>query len=196
MPPGDLKLRQSQRALLKRPIGSLIPGSGDAAWRGVLEAVSKLKPKAIVAVGDETSMLFARKEFGADLYVVDGAVMRKRVAGEVFKAKKVLRLRNPPGSISGKAWETVRKGLSIGGGAAILVEGEEDLLALVAVLEAPLGSLVFYGQPGEGLVAVQVTEAKKEELRKIVDGMEGAGRIRRKREGNVFQRPEWQHGAR
>jgi hypothetical protein len=169
---GDLKLRQSQRALLKRPIGTLIPGRGDAAWQGVLNLVSKLKPRTIIAVGDETSRLFEGRGLGADLYIIDGAIMRKKVSDRSLTAHRRLALRNPAGFISSEAWETVSKGLSIGGGAMIYVDGEEDLLALVAVLEAPLGSLVFYGQPDEGLVAVPVTEAKKSEVRKIIDGME------------------------
>jgi len=53
-----------------------------------------------------------------------------------------------------------------------LVEGEEDLLTIVAVLCAPENSLVVYGQPHEGIVVVKVTEKTRETMRHIVDAME------------------------
>jgi len=172
MPLDDLKLRPDQRALLKEPMGVLIPGSGDPVWKGVKNLISELKPKLIVAVGDETSKLFADRDLSADVYIVDGNVMRKKIKALKIQAPKRFELQNPAGFISSKAWDVISQSLSIGGGVVIDVDGEEDLLTLVAVLEAPLGSVVFYGQPGKGLVAVPVTEAKKEEFSKIVKGME------------------------
>ena len=53
----------------------------------------------------------------------------------------------------------------------VLVEGEEDLLTLAAVLCAPLGSLVVYGQPREGIVVIKVTELMKETVRGLVEAM-------------------------
>ena len=38
----------------------------------------------------------------------------------------------------------------------IVVEGEEDLATLPAILYAPPGSVVVYGQPDEGSVLVKV----------------------------------------
>lgn len=38
----------------------------------------------------------------------------------------------------------------------MIVDGEEDLLTLVAMAVAPLGSFVIYGQPREGVVLVEV----------------------------------------
>ncbi len=54
----------------------------------------------------------------------------------------------------------------------ILVAGEEDLLTLAAVWLAPLGSLVVYGQPHQGVVTVEVTAQKKREAEKIFGLME------------------------
>jgi len=36
------------------------------------------------------------------------------------------------------------------------------------VLSAPLGSAVVYGQPGEGLVLVEVTEPKRREFEMLL----------------------------
>ena len=46
----------------------------------------------------------------------------------------------------------------------LVVDGEEDLLALPAIAYVPLGNVVFYGQPQEGLVQVIVTKEKKQEV--------------------------------
>jgi len=53
----------------------------------------------------------------------------------------------------------------------VLVEGEEDLLTIVAVLCAPEGSVVLYGQPGEGAVLIEVNRAAKKAFRELVASM-------------------------
>jgi uncharacterized protein (UPF0218 family) len=53
--------------------------------------------------------------------------------------------------------------------AKIIVEGEDDLATLPAVLTAPIGSIVAYGQPNEGMILVEVDEQKKREFRKLFD---------------------------
>jgi len=72
----------------------------------------------------------------------------------------------------------------------IFVRGEEDLAALPAILLAPEGSVVLYGQPDEGVVFVSITKSKKEEildlLDKIISGQEDRSNlidIRRKFNG-------------
>jgi hypothetical protein len=42
----------------------------------------------------------------------------------------------------------------------ILVKGEEDLAVIPAAILAPPGSLVFYGQPGEGVVICEVDRVR------------------------------------
>ena len=53
----------------------------------------------------------------------------------------------------------------------IFVDGEEDLLAIPAVLESPDNALVVYGQPSEGLVVVTVSPQTKSDVRKIMNRM-------------------------
>ena len=52
----------------------------------------------------------------------------------------------------------------------IVVDGEEDLLALPAIALAPLTSVILYGQPDEGLVIVKVDEG----IRSIATKMLGS----------------------
>ena len=67
-----------------------------------------------------------------------------------------MKLVNSPGTISAASWEVIAEALRIGN-SAVVVEGEEDLLVLVAVSVAPFLSLVVYGQPNVGIVLVRVS---------------------------------------
>jgi uncharacterized protein (UPF0218 family) len=168
----ELWLLPPQREFLKRPLGALIPGRGDEAWGRAIGMMSELRPRKVISVGDETSGLFLDHGGSADVYIVDGLVKRERLTSDPLQAKEGLWLDNPAGRIVREAWEVVGRAISMGGGIVVKVRGEEDLLTLVAILEAPSGSLVFYGQPGEGLVAVNVTASKKREIERFVEAME------------------------
>jgi hypothetical protein len=81
-----------------------------------------------------------------------------------------LTLFNAQGSINSASWDVIDQAIKIGN-SAVIVEGEEDLLALVAISVAPEGSLVVYGQPNEGIVLVNVTSQKKREIADILARM-------------------------
>jgi uncharacterized protein (UPF0218 family) len=51
---------------------------------------------------------------------------------------------------------------------SLVIQGEEDLLTLPAILLAPLNSFVFYGQYKTGMICVTVTEEKKNEIVGII----------------------------
>jgi len=53
----------------------------------------------------------------------------------------------------------------------IIVEGEEDLATLPAILYSPPGSAVVYGQPNEGSVLVDVTAEKKLHIEELMKRM-------------------------
>ena len=87
---------------------------------------------------------------------------------------KILNSDNPPGQISKSAWLTIKNELlylkknSLNKDSlplsVLVIKGEEDLLVLPAILEAPIGSFVLYGQPpmindgSSGIVLIKVTE--------------------------------------
>ncbi len=87
-------------------------------------------------------------------------------------------IRNPAGYITKTLIDTVRKAykryIQEGKRQLIKVIGEDDLSGIPAILLAPLGSIIIYGQPayseslaGEtdgGIVVVEVTEEKKRDL--------------------------------
>jgi len=50
----------------------------------------------------------------------------------------------------------------------IEVNGEEDLTTVALALNLPLGSLIYYGQPDEGLMKLEVTERIKDDFYQIL----------------------------
>jgi uncharacterized protein (UPF0218 family) len=98
--------------------------------------------------------------------------MRKPVKPQTFVSKTLVKVKNPPGTITEEAIEAVRSALEGKKQIHLLVEGEEDLLTLIAVLYAPENALVIYGQPLEGIVIVKVTREKKADAARILKLME------------------------
>ena len=89
-----------------------------------------------------------------------------------MNAYQTLHLKNPPGTITDEAWFVIKEALSGKGLTKVLVDGEEDLLTLVAVLSAPKNSFVVYGQPHKGIVIIKVTEETRKKMRYILESME------------------------
>ncbi len=87
-------------------------------------------------------------------------------------AEKVVHVKNPPGTITEEAITAIREALESDKHVHVIVDGEEDLLTLIAVLYAPERSLVVYGQPNEGIVIVKVTPEKKADAAEILKAME------------------------
>jgi len=159
-----LKLTEEGRDFLKRPLGALFRDINSAA-----EALNKLHPIKLISVGDAVTSELISFGIKPDTIVVDFNVMRSPVKEEMkikienFNAKSV-KVKNPPGAIT----EELRMALEIDPPVKIIVDGEEDLAALQAVIAAPVGSVVAYGQPNEGIVLVEVTEEKKEEFQGLL----------------------------
>ncbi|MGW8288847.1 MAG: GTP-dependent dephospho-CoA kinase family protein, partial [Candidatus Bathyarchaeia archaeon] len=105
------------------------------------------------------------------LSITDNKRMRKRLKPRVFAGTNVVHVKNPQGTITEEAIAAIREALESDGPIHIIVDGEEDLLALVAILYAPEKSLVIYGQPYEGVVVVEATSEKKTETMEILKAM-------------------------
>jgi len=136
------------------------------------ELVEREKPSKIISVGDVVSESMAKRGIFPQVMIVDNRVMRESIAPIVVEANQTLHLKNPPGTLTDEAWSIMQEALRQGQRTKVVVDGEEDLLALVAVLCAPENSLVVYGQPREGVVVVKVTEKTKGIMRGIVELME------------------------
>jgi uncharacterized protein (UPF0218 family) len=165
-------LTPTLRERLKSPLGLLIQGSFDETMKKLKELIEKETPSAVISVGDAVSDSITRHGISLQVLIVDNKVMRTPIHPIAVDADQTLHVKNPPGTLAEETWAVVRKALGGKGQTKVLVEGEEDLLTLVAVLCAPENSLVVYGQPHEGIVVVKVTEKTREKVRGIVDAME------------------------
>ena len=165
-------LTDELRKELKKPQGLLIAGPLEKTMKRLKELIAEEKPSAVVSVGDVVSRDLIEYGVSLNVLVVDNKVMRKKITPIQVKASQTLRLKSPAGTLTEEAWIVMREALGKKRQTRVLVDGEEDLLTLVAVLCAPENSLVIYGQPQKGIVAVRVTEQKKEHIRQIVEAME------------------------
>jgi len=167
-----LVLPAELRRELKAPLGKLITGSPEETMRKLEDLINKEKTAMIVSVGDVVSESMAKSGISVHLAIVDNRVMRQPRKPIALEADKTLHVKNPPGTITREAWLAVKEALKQNLPTKIVVDGEEDLLTLVALLHAPLNALVVYGQPYEGIVAIKVTQQKRQKAHRIVEAMQ------------------------
>ncbi|MGB9740408.1 MAG: GTP-dependent dephospho-CoA kinase family protein [Candidatus Bathyarchaeia archaeon] len=160
------------RTKLKKPLGILIQGSFNETMAHIKDIIESEKPSAVISVGDTVSKNLVENGIIPKLAIVDNKVMRKKTVPVAIPAEKTLTTANPAGTITEEAITTIKKALQCGSNVKILVNGEEDLLALIAVLNAPQNSLIIYGQPHQGVVVIKVTEEKRREIAEILKAME------------------------
>jgi GTP-dependent dephospho-CoA kinase len=159
------------RIKLKVPFGILIKGSPAQTMAKMKEILEKDKPPKLVSVGDTVSKNLIENKLTPDMVVIDNMCMRKKLPPSEFHGKAVY-VKNPAGTVTDEAVLELKKALESPEPIRIIVEGEEDLLVLVAVLYAPENSLIIYGQPYEGIVVVKSTLQKKAEAASFLKAME------------------------
>lgn len=156
-----MRLTPALRRKLKKPLGRICK-----------KAVKRGK---IIAVGDIASYELIQMGITPNLMVYDYRVKRRPVSKEVKRALDAVgyttyKIKNPRSTLQDEAWVAMAEGLRKN--SKIIVSGEEDLLTLPAVLLAKNGSRVFYGQPGKGMVLIEVNAKTKKKVKKLVDEME------------------------
>ena len=133
--------------------------------------VEKEKPTKIITVGDRVTQDLTSNQLFPDVLIIDNRVMRKEITPISATAENNMNVQNPPGTITDEAWQAIETAMRESKRTKITVDGEEDLLTLVAVLAAPENSLVFYGQPHEGIVAVKATVETKQKIQNMIEEM-------------------------
>jgi uncharacterized protein (UPF0218 family) len=164
-----MPLSPKDAQLLKQPFGALVPDKDVTKQK----LSSMLKgAKKVIAVGDATTERLVGFEIIPDIAVIDGRERRsKRTLPSGYQARE-LRCANPAGVISKGAVKILQDAMQMPPPVRVLVDGEEDLLALPVFAMAPEGSAVMYGQPLEGLVVVEITPGKQKRARDLMDRIE------------------------
>ena len=165
-----LILNPESRSEFKKPIGVLYPSLNDA--KEFIE--SKYPDELLISVGDVTTQNLQKAGLIPHLGIIDNVVERKPATYDVVYDNVTLNVKNPPGVITDELQEAIRKAFQLiktGFKVLILVDGEEDLAAIPSALMAPSGSLILYGQPGEGLVVCEVDKVINK-VKKLKDKLE------------------------
>ncbi len=162
------------RSKFKEPLGTLIRGSFSETMNKLEEIVKKDKPPKIISVGDIVSENLHKHQIIPQLAITDNKSMRKAIKPLSFPSKSLVKVKNPQGTITEEAIFAIQDALKGDSQIHLLVDGEEDLLTLIAVLYAPKNALVIYGQPFEGIVIVKATPEKKADIKRMLKAMETA----------------------
>jgi len=155
----------------RRPFCVLLRGTFSETMKQLSALVKKEKPSIVISVGDTVSKNLHKHGINPQLSITDNKSLRRRVKPATFASKRVFHAKNPQGTITEESIKTVQDALQVNMGVHVIVDGEEDLLTLIAVLYAPEDALVVYGQPHEGIVVVTVTAEKKAEARALLEAM-------------------------
>ena len=139
-------------------MGELFEGPEDApevALSAMLEALPD-NHGAIVAVGDVTVKGLMDMGVLPDIAFVDGQTKRQALDASLLVPGDSFPLRNsvvnPPGQLTPALLDVVRWSLKQDEAVLIEVDGEEDLAPMFVLATAPLGTIIVYGQPRQGVV--------------------------------------------
>lgn len=159
------------RAKLKEPFGTLIQGSFAETMNKIKNLVETEKPIKIISVGDIVSRNLHKSNINPQLTIIDNVSLRDLKIPKEAEVDKTVYVNNPQGTITHEAIAEIKEALEKNQHIHIVVDGEEDLLALIAVLYAPEKSIVVYGQPYTGVVIIKATPEKKEQVKAVLNSM-------------------------
>jgi pantetheine-phosphate adenylyltransferase len=161
-------LTDRQRQQLMSPYGIAIKESN------VKKFINKAQSTQVAVVGDTSLSTFILQNNDVHLGIYDNKAQRlpTTVVEQSLEEKKNTKYTlnfctNNAGEITSQAvvliTKTLKKPLQL-----IKVEGEEDLLVVPLILTMPLQSLIIYGQPGSGMMMIEVTEEIKESMADLI----------------------------
>jgi GTP-dependent dephospho-CoA kinase len=159
----DLILTDTLRQELAEPMGRVLE---------CYEVLKELKHnRNLVTIGDSVSSFFIRQGEPPNLIIWDGNTKRQPIDAsthELLSGYAAPReVENPPGTLTKEAWDAVSSSLGRKK-ASVFVKGEEDLLALPAILNSRDGTYVVYGHPpGKGAILIVVSP----KIRSLFEGI-------------------------
>ena len=155
----QLTLPALLREHMRQPIGNVVKNISEL--QNVLE-----NSRIIITAGDIISHSLRDAGQNPDIAIIDFKSRRHILSHE--QQNNEANISNPAGTIRIEAVEAyrkiLRKFLQTGKKQTLIIDGEEDLLALPAILLAPLESVVLYGQYDLGIIVNKVTEELKQKV--------------------------------
>ncbi len=157
---------------LREPLGKVVRGSHieeKKVTKKIISMIKEAKPTMVIAVGDIIANSMDKYGLSPDIKVLDfksrRVVIPEGKTNEIIGGKVYV---NDPGTIDPRSvmgiWKAIGRFMSTYEPQVVKIRGEEDLLALSAILLSPLGSIVLYGHWKLGVILVEVDESKKTEV--------------------------------
>lgn len=163
-----VELPERLRGELKEPLGPLFTDAENLLAR---------VDGPLIAVGDVVTYHLVTAGVTPDVALVDGKTKREAADQQVRDAAsgwgKRKSVRSPAATLSAELLTALGEAIRRDEETVLFVEGEEDLAVLPALLAAPDGASIVYGQPDEGMVHVVVGPETKQRARELLQAMEG-----------------------
>ena len=165
-----VELQPELRPELKEPMGHVYTDADE-----LVAAAGQ----PLIAVGDMVTYHLLKAGHVPDVALVDERTERTEVEPEVWEAitgfDREVTVANPAATLTTGLLEALQEALDRVGEAStlVVVDGEEDLATLPALVAAPRGAGIVYGQPGEGMVLVGVDGPTAERARDLLSRMDG-----------------------
>jgi len=170
-------LTDQQKGQLRQPQGQIVD-----------QPTVELNRTLIILVGDSTIEKFLDNNWQFDIGIFDKYIQRQPATGITQSLTPNVTVTNPAGTIQPELAQAISVAIQPPRHTELVsassnhtsppllenqpyyvyVDGEEDLAAIPTVLLEPLNSLVYYGQPNEGLVEIKITELTKQSIVKIL----------------------------
>lgn len=124
----------------------------------------------VCVVGDSSLERFIKNNWSYHLGIFDRKRQRQVIDSPIIdQLTSHNTVENPAGQITVQLIKALRSYLQQPTSPFHLtVNGEEDLATVALMLLLPLGSFIYYGQPGNGLIEVLVTEKLKNQVYQVL----------------------------
>jgi len=157
-----LVMPESLRDELQKPLNEI--------YKDTKDILPILDNKIIISVGDIITSELKKLDINPAVSIIDFKTRRHELP--IHEIKNSTKAKNAQGTINFAAVESFSNALNtyfqIKESQTIIVEGEEDLLALPAILLAPIGSIVLYGQFDQGIIINEIDETIKTKILKLL----------------------------
>lgn len=160
-------LPEDERDELRNPIGQI-----GTDMQTVLSSLDSRM--MIIAVGDIVAASCVESGRQADISIIDGKTRRHILSPDsaaFFSESEKRETENPAGTITQAAAKCLQSMFVTYAESRkrqlLVVNGEEDLLAIPSILLSPLQSVVLYGQFDKGIIVVHVSEQNKKRVQDL-----------------------------
>lgn len=158
------RIKDELRKELSKAVGEIISP----------KTISMIKGKLVV-IGDIAVLTFYEHGIVPDVAIVDFKTKREECSNlreKINSVKtKTISVKNPGGCITDEAMNIIKSAINGNEKIRIVVDGEEDLLALPCILFAEKNTKIVYGLPDHGLMLIDVNDKIKDMTRKVMNRM-------------------------